>query len=172
MGAVFRTSKLKATQEAGSSGHEQTIGDVACRMKGPWLNFVSGESREGSGKTTSVVDPSRDEAFAELRDATPEDFTRAIGVARRAQPAWGKLPLIERARHMRKIADRLHLSPGQVALAWMLKRSPVMLPIPGTADPGHLAQNLTAVRVELSDEDFQALDRLGRDAWRQESGAA
>ncbi len=64
-----------------------------------------------------------------------------------------------------KIADRLHLSPGQLALAWILKRSPVMLPIPGTANPDHLAQNLAAAGVTLSDADFQALDRQGREAW-------
>ena len=52
-----------------------------------------------------------------------------------------------------------------------LKRSPVMLPIPGTANPDHLAQNLAAAGVALSDADFQALDRQGREAWRQDSHA-
>jgi aryl-alcohol dehydrogenase-like predicted oxidoreductase len=66
------------------------------------------------------------------------------------------------------IADKLSATPGQVALAWILKRSPVMLPIPGTTNPDHLAQNVAAAELFLSDADFAALDAQGRAA----SGAA
>ena len=52
-------------------------------------------------------------------------------------------------------------TPGQLALAWLLKRSPVMLPIPGTGKVRHLEENTAAAAIELSDEDFAALDRLG-----------
>jgi aryl-alcohol dehydrogenase-like predicted oxidoreductase len=60
------------------------------------------------------------------------------------------------------LAKRYGAAPSQVALAWMLKRSPVMLPIPGTSKVAHLEENVAAVDVELSDEDFAALDRAGR----------
>lgn len=60
------------------------------------------------------------------------------------------------------IAKRHAAAPSQVALAWILKRSPVMLPIPGTSKISHLEENVAAVSVELSDEDFAALDRAGR----------
>jgi pyridoxine 4-dehydrogenase len=60
------------------------------------------------------------------------------------------------------LAKRHGASPSQVALAWMLKRSPVMLPIPGTSKVAHLEENVAAVGIELSDEDFAALDRAGR----------
>jgi pyridoxine 4-dehydrogenase len=53
-------------------------------------------------------------------------------------------------------------SPGQVALAWMLKRSPVMLPIPGTSQVAHLGQNVAAASIQLSDEEFASLDRAGK----------
>lgn len=53
-------------------------------------------------------------------------------------------------------------APSQVALAWMLKRSPVMLPIPGTSKVKHLEENVAAADVTLSDEEFAALDRAGR----------
>jgi aryl-alcohol dehydrogenase-like predicted oxidoreductase len=49
-----------------------------------------------------------------------------------------------------------------MALAWILKRSPVMLPIPGTSKVKHLEENVAAAGIALSDEDFAALDRLGR----------
>ena len=60
------------------------------------------------------------------------------------------------------IAAKVHATTGQVALAWTLKRSPVMLPIPGTGNPEHLRENVAASGVELSDADFAELDRVGR----------
>ena len=60
------------------------------------------------------------------------------------------------------IAKRYSAAPSQVALAWMLRRSPVMLPIPGTSQVAHLEENVAAVSIELSDEDFEALDRAGK----------
>lgn len=58
------------------------------------------------------------------------------------------------------IAHRHKASPGQIALAWLLHRSPVMLPIPGTGKVKHLEENVAAVDVALSDEDFAALSGL------------
>jgi pyridoxine 4-dehydrogenase len=55
------------------------------------------------------------------------------------------------------VAARLGASPVQVALAWLLHRSPVILPIPGTSSMAHLEQNVAAAGLELSTEDFDAL---------------
>jgi Predicted oxidoreductases (related to aryl-alcohol dehydrogenases) len=57
-----------------------------------------------------------------------------------------------------KIAGKLGASNGQVALAWLLKRSKVMLPIPGTGDPGHLEENVKGAALELSQADYEALE--------------
>jgi pyridoxine 4-dehydrogenase len=62
------------------------------------------------------------------------------------------------------IAHRHKASPGQIALAWLLKRSPVMLPIPGTGKVAHLEENVGAAAIKLSDEEFAALDGVGRAA--------
>ena len=56
-----------------------------------------------------------------------------------------------------RIAQRLGATPSQVALAWLLRRSPVMLPIPGTSRVAHLEENAAAAAIELSEEDFTAL---------------
>lgn len=48
-------------------------------------------------------------------------------------------------------------TPSQLALAWLLKRSPVMLPIPGTSSVGHLESNTAAAGIELTDDEFEAL---------------
>jgi pyridoxine 4-dehydrogenase len=53
---------------------------------------------------------------------------------------------------------RAGATPSQVALAWLLHRSPVMLPIPGTSRVAHLEENLGAATVSLTDEDMRALD--------------
>ncbi|HZP66820.1 MAG TPA: aldo/keto reductase [Rudaea sp.] len=57
------------------------------------------------------------------------------------------------------IAKRHRAAPSQIALAWVLKRSPVMLPIPGTGKVKHLEENVGAAAIELSDADFAALAR-------------
>jgi aryl-alcohol dehydrogenase-like predicted oxidoreductase len=64
-----------------------------------------------------------------------------------------------------QVAKKAGASPSQVALAWVLKRSPVMLPIPGTGKVKHLEENVAAAGVQLSDEDFRALDSQGKAAF-------
>jgi aryl-alcohol dehydrogenase-like predicted oxidoreductase len=61
-----------------------------------------------------------------------------------------------------RLATEHDATPSQVALAWVLKRSPVMLPIPGTSQVSHLEENVMAVNVEISDDEFSALDEEGR----------
>ena len=56
-----------------------------------------------------------------------------------------------------EIATRYGVSPGQVALAWLLWRSPVMLPIPGTSSVEHLVENVAAASLELDEEEFAEL---------------
>jgi aryl-alcohol dehydrogenase-like predicted oxidoreductase len=60
-----------------------------------------------------------------------------------------------------RIAQGHHATPGQVALAWLLARSPVMLPIPGTSSVAHLEENVAAAAIQLSAEDRRALESLG-----------
>ncbi|MEX1827200.1 aldo/keto reductase [Luteibacter sp. CQ10] len=60
------------------------------------------------------------------------------------------------------IAQKLNASNGEVALAWLLKRSPVILPIPGTGDPAHLEENVKGASLQLSDEDFEALEHAAK----------
>src|SRR5579875_1459479 len=61
-----------------------------------------------------------------------------------------------------EIAKRLQAKPSQLALAWLLKRSPVMLPIPGTSSVAHLEENMAAVSIDLRDADFQTLSGLAQ----------
>ncbi|HYO47362.1 MAG TPA: aldo/keto reductase [Gemmatimonadota bacterium] len=60
-----------------------------------------------------------------------------------------------------RIAKRLEATPAQVALAWLLARSPVMLPIPGTSSLDHLEENVRAASIELSAEEVEELAEVG-----------
>ena len=65
------------------------------------------------------------------------------------------------------VAKAHNATPSQIALAWVLKRSPVMLPIPGTSKVAHLEENVAAVDIPLSDAEFDALEREGRTEYQQ-----
>lgn len=62
------------------------------------------------------------------------------------------------------IAKKHDAAPSQIALAWLLRRSPNMLPIPGTSKVRHLEENVAAVAIDLSDEDVAALNAIGQTA--------
>jgi aryl-alcohol dehydrogenase-like predicted oxidoreductase len=57
-----------------------------------------------------------------------------------------------------EVAEAHDATPGQVALAWLLHRSPVMLPIPGTGSVAHLRENVAAAALSLSDDEMTRLD--------------
>jgi pyridoxine 4-dehydrogenase len=98
-----------------------------------------------------------DRASEDVLDACTE---RGIGFIPWFPLATGRLaqpggPLDDVAR-----AD--DATPGQIALAWLLARSPIMLPIPGTAKVAHLEENIAAARVRLDDDDIRRLaDAVG-----------
>jgi pyridoxine 4-dehydrogenase len=58
---------------------------------------------------------------------------------------------------VKKVAAKIGATPAQVAIAWLLKKSPVMLPIPGTGNLAHLEENVAAAKLRLESADFAAL---------------
>ncbi len=70
-------------------------------------------------------------------------------------------PLAASDGPLQRIAADHHATPSQLALAWLLKRSPVMLPIPGTSSVAHLEENVAAASITLSDEEFETLSKAG-----------
>jgi pyridoxine 4-dehydrogenase len=59
-----------------------------------------------------------------------------------------------------RIAEAHHASPTQIALAWLLRRSRIMLPIPGTSSIEHLEQNVAAATLSISEEEYEELSRV------------
>lgn len=77
-------------------------------------------------------------------------------------PLGGFSPL--QSATLSTVAERLGQTPMQVALAWLLQRSPNILLIPGTSSVGHLHENLAAANLTLSEETLVELDSLGAEA--------
>jgi pyridoxine 4-dehydrogenase len=73
-------------------------------------------------------------------------------------PLGGFTPL--QSSHLSNVAARLGATPMQVALAWLLRRSPNILLIPGTSSVGHLRENLAAAELALPDDAISELDRV------------
>jgi aryl-alcohol dehydrogenase-like predicted oxidoreductase len=59
---------------------------------------------------------------------------------------------------MKRLSRKTKATPAQLALAWLLARSPMMLPIPGTSSIRHLEENVAAANLKLSKEDLAALE--------------
>jgi pyridoxine 4-dehydrogenase len=72
-------------------------------------------------------------------------------------PLGGDGELARAGGALARLAKEKRATPGQVALAWLLKRSPVMLPIPGTSQVAHLEENVAAREITLSDAEFASL---------------
>jgi aryl-alcohol dehydrogenase-like predicted oxidoreductase len=72
----------------------------------------------------------------------------------------GSGELTRRGSVLDEIAHAYNASPTQIALAWMLRRSPVILPIPGTSNVHHLEENVASRDIRLSDPDYETLNGI------------
>jgi len=92
-------------------------------------------------------------------DRASEDVLRACEKAGVVFLPWHPLGdgAALRRRSVVNVSKKLGVTPAQVALAWLLHKSPVMLPIPGTSSLAHLEENMGALRVRLGDEDMASL---------------
>jgi aryl-alcohol dehydrogenase-like predicted oxidoreductase len=88
------------------------------------------------------------------------DYCQAQGIGFMPYyPLGGGGELARAGGQLAALAKAKGVTSGQIALAWLLKRSPNMLPIPGTSKVVHLEENVAAVSVTLTDAEFAALDR-------------
>jgi Predicted oxidoreductases (related to aryl-alcohol dehydrogenases) len=78
---------------------------------------------------------------------------------------WGPLAAGELAQPggvLDQVAKKYNAKPGQITIAWLLHRSPTMLPIPGTSSVKHLEENVKGATIKLSDADFAAINKVVR----------
>ena len=90
------------------------------------------------------------------------DFCAREGIAFIPWYPLGAGRLAREGTVLDRVAKKLGATGAQVALAWVLRRSRVMLPIPGTSRVSHLEENVAAASIDLGDDDFRELDDAGR----------
>jgi pyridoxine 4-dehydrogenase len=119
---------------------------------------VSNVDVEHLSRARALVDVVSVQNRYNLTDRASEDVLDACAEAGIAFIPWFPLgggPLA--GARLDEVARRHGATVMQVGLAWLLRRSPVMLPIPGTSSIAHLEENLAAAKLELSEEDLAAL---------------
>ena len=98
-----------------------------------------------------------------LFDRSSEGVLEACSLEEIAFIPWRPVEggeLSEAGGALAEVARRNRATPSQVALAWLLSHSPVMLPIPGTSKVAHLEENLGAVDLDLPPADLAELDKV------------
>ena len=128
------------------------------------LSEVTIEDIEAAGRHFPVVTVQSQYNLVNRKNESVLDYCEANGIGFIPWAPLASGALAAPDSPLGAIAGRLGLSTSQVALAWVLQRSKVMLPIPGTGNPHHLADNIEAASARLSDEDFKVLDEQGRAA--------
>ena len=126
------------------------------------LSEVSPEQIEEAGKIVKVVTVQNRYSLADRRHEETLGFCEKNGIAFLPwyPMAGGKMLKAEHpaAQALGWIAERHEVSVAQLSLAWLLKKSPVMLPIPGTSKVEHLEQNVAAASIKLSAEDCTEIE--------------
>src|ERR1700712_895370 len=141
-----QVGELKALQDEGKIRH---IG----------LSEVDVDQLQEAQKTAEIVSVQN---LYNLADRSAEDLLDHCEAEGIGFIPWFPLATGELSKEDGALADaaREHdATPSQLALAWLLRRSPVMLPIPGTSSIEHLESNTAAAAIELTDDEFEALGK-------------
>ncbi|QNE21949.1 oxidoreductase [Kribbella qitaiheensis] len=121
------------------------------------LSQVGIEQVEEAGKTATIVSVQNLYNVSQRDDEDLLEYAEKSGLG---FIPWFPLATGELAKDggpLAKIAQNHDATPSQLALAWLLKRSPVLLPIPGTSSVAHVEDNINAAKVELTDDEFAEL---------------
>jgi pyridoxine 4-dehydrogenase len=137
LGAIVDAQKAGKVRHIGVSNVDMKELEIARRV----ANIVSVQNRYSIG------------------DRNSEDVLKACEKLGIAFLPWYPLGAGSASRNKKivSVAKRIHATPMQVAIAWLLAKSPVMLPIPGTSSIAHLEENMEAASVRLSAEDVALL---------------
>jgi len=139
-----QVGELKAMQDEGKIRH---IG----------LSEVNVEEVEAASKVAHIASVQNLFNFSRRTAEPLLDYATANGIAFIPWFPLATGKLAASGGPLARLAEKHNVLPAQLALAWLLKRSPVMLPIPGTSSIEHLEQNVGAAGIELSDDEFAEL---------------
>jgi aryl-alcohol dehydrogenase-like predicted oxidoreductase len=126
------------------------------------LSEVSVDDIKAAAKHFKVATVQSQYNLADRKNEPVLDYCEANGIGFIPWAPLASGALARPGSTLTKVADKLGRSPSQVALAWVLQRSEVMLPIPGTRSVTHLEENVAAAGDHLDTADFSALDEQAR----------
>jgi pyridoxine 4-dehydrogenase len=126
------------------------------------LSEVSVAEIEAAQKAFKVATVQNRYNFADRSSEDVLDYCEKHGIGFIPWFPLGAGDLAKPGSALDAIAHAHAASPGQIALAWLLQRSPVMLPIPGTSKVAHLEENIAAADIKLTAAEFTSLDYAGR----------
>ncbi|MDP8913955.1 MAG: aldo/keto reductase [Pseudomonadota bacterium] len=135
------------------------------------LSEVSVEQIERAKKVAQIATVQNRYNVADREHEAVLDHCEVNGIGFIAWYPLGSGALSATGGPLDPIARRLGVTPSQVALAWLLARSPVLVAIPGTSSVAHLEQNVAAARVRLTADDMSELNRLSKPASGPETEA-
>jgi pyridoxine 4-dehydrogenase len=141
---------------------EESVGELARlrdegKVRHVGLSNVSVELLERAQRIIPIVSVQNRYSLAERSSEDVLEHCEREGIAFLPDFPLAVGRLAEPGGRLARLASEKGATPAQVALAWLLHRSPVILPIPGTASLEHLDENVAAARVELSDADMAVL---------------
>ena len=134
---------------------------AAGRGQDPPHRALRGRRRRSSQEAQKTAEIVSVQNLYNLANRDAEDAARALHAARTSASSRGSrsppASCPRRTARWPRRPEEHDATPSQLALAWLLKRSPVMLPIPGTSSVDHLESNTAAAAIDLDDEEFDAL---------------
>jgi pyridoxine 4-dehydrogenase len=139
---------------------KQLLDDGVIRHAG--LSEVSVDEIKAAAKIFRVATVQNSYNLADRHSDDVVDYCAANGIGFIPYYPLGDGELARSGGALDTLARAKGVTAGQVALAWLLKRSPVMLPIPGTSKVAHLEENVAAASIGLTDAEFASLDRMQR----------
>jgi aryl-alcohol dehydrogenase-like predicted oxidoreductase len=126
------------------------------------LSEVSVAEIEAAQKAFKVATVQNRYNFADRSSEDVLDYCEKHGIGFIPWFPLGAGDLAKAGSALDAIAHAHGATPGQIAIAWLLQRSPVMLPIPGTSKVAHLEENIRAAEIKLTPAEFTSLDYAGR----------
>ena len=150
--------KVPAEESLGALKDLQTQG----KIKHIGLSEVSVEELEHAQTIVNIVSVQNLYNLSERKSEKLLDYCteKSIGFIPWFPVAGGDL--VKPGGPLDQAARQHDATVAQLALAWLLKRSPVMLPIPGTSSVAHLEENVAAASLTLTDDEFKSLSALGK----------
>jgi aryl-alcohol dehydrogenase-like predicted oxidoreductase len=143
---------------------EESVGALAAMQKEGKIRHIglSNVSTDQLARAQRIVSIVSVQNRYNLADRSSEDVLRACERENIGFIPWAPIAVDEASKlgsALQRIAQHHDASPTEIALAWLLHHSSVMLPIPGTSAVAHLEENLAAAGIKLSQQEMEQLDR-------------